>query len=165
MDSKQIEKVLWGDKWTQKGFIGCFPADQIPSTITKYPCSIIINLDSTNKNPETHWIAAYCENESTVYYFDCFGSLNCIYSPFLKPSPYILCGPNAAIYDFLNRFDSVITNKFIYQSLFANNSAHYSIYFIHAMSIGIPFNKIVSILDKHQDPNNFVLNFVYNIAN
>ena len=101
---------------------------------------------------------------STVYYFACFGSLNCIFTVSEAVS-YTFCGPNAEIYDFLNHFDSVITNKFIYQSILVNNSAHYCIYFIHAMSIGIPFTKIVNILDKHQDPNNFVLNFVYNITN
>ena len=164
MDSKQIEKILWADKWTQKGFLGCFPADRIPTTITKYPCSLVINLD-TSKKPGTHWVAAYCENGSTIYYFDSFGSLNCIYPPFLKPSPYCISGPNTTIYDFLNRFDSVTTNKFIYQSIFADTCAHYCIYFIHAMSIGIPFSKIVSILDTQHDPNNFVSNFVNNIVN
>ena len=57
MDSKQIEKILWADKWTQKGFLGCIPADRIPETITKYPCSLVINLD-TSKKPDTHWVAA-----------------------------------------------------------------------------------------------------------
>ena len=38
------------------------------------------------------WVAVYCENESSVYYFDSFGSLNFIYPPFLKPSPYCISG-------------------------------------------------------------------------
>ena len=160
MDSKQIEKLLWANKWTQKGFLGCFAADQIPKTITKFPASLIINLDTKNR-PGTHWVAAYIENSSKVYYFDSFGALNCLYPSHKKPDPYCLTGPNSTIYDFLQRFDSVTTNKFIYQSIYENNCAHYCIYVIHAMSIGIPFSKIVNLLDNHHDPNNFVTQFVY----
>ena len=44
MDSKQIEKVLWGDKWTQKGFIGCFPADLIPSQVRYHKLNKNLNI-------------------------------------------------------------------------------------------------------------------------
>ena len=65
MDSKQIEKLLWANKWTRNGFLGCFAADQIPTGISKYPASLIINLDKKNK-PGTHWVAAYIENPSKI---------------------------------------------------------------------------------------------------
>jgi hypothetical protein len=154
---------MWSDKWTRSSFLGCFPTDKIPTIIEKYPASLIINLD-THQKPGTHWVAAYIENASTVFYFDSFGPLNCLYPINSKPHPYCMSGPNATIYDFLNRFESVTMNKFIYQSIFADNCAHYCIYFVHAMSIGIPFSKIVNILDKQHDPNSFVTKFVYNIV-
>ena len=162
MDSRQIEKILWSNKWTRTNFLGCFAADQIPKTIIKYPASLIINLDDKNK-PGTHWVAAYIKTPTRVFYFDSFGSLNCLYPQNIKPKPYCLTGPNSTIYDFLYSFDSVTTNKIIYQSLYSDNCAHYCIYFIHAMSIGIPFDKIVNILDMQPNPNNFVSQFVYNI--
>ena len=33
------------------------------------------------------------------------------------------------------------------------------------MSVGIPFNKITSMLNNNSDPNNFVFQFVNNILN
>ena len=164
MDSKQIEKILWANKWTNPSFIGCFAADEIPKAFYKYPCSIIINLDTKNK-PGSHWVAAYIQNPSKIYYFDSLGSLNCLYPPFLEPSPYCITGPNYPIYQFLNRFQSRTLNKMIYQSVFAKNCADYCIYFIHSMCIGIPFDKIVTILDNQNDPNTFVSHFVYNMIN
>ena len=162
MDSSQIETLLWSNKWTRGSFLGCFSSDQIPKTIIKYPTSLIINLDSKNKSG-SHWVAAFIKNQSKVYYFDSFGPLNCLYPQHIKPNQYCLSSPNSSIYDFLNSFNSVKTNKIIYQSMYADNCAHFCIYFIHAMCIGIPFDKIVGILDRQHDANSFVAQFVYNM--
>ena len=164
MDSTKIEKLLSANKRTRKYFLGCFAADEIPTFIDKFPASLVINLDTKDK-PGSHWVAAFVENFSKVYYFDSMGSLNCLYPKQFRPNPFCISGPNSFIYDFLNRFESVIVNKIVFQTIFTTNCAHYCIFFIHAMSVGIPFNKITSMLNNNSDPNNFVFQFVNNILN
>ena len=162
MDSTQIEKLLWANKWTRKQFLGCFAADQLPSKFDKFPCCLIINLDTINK-PGSHWVAAYIKNYSKCYYFDSYGPLNCLNPAYIKPKPYCISGPNFTIYDFSNYFKSVTTNKSIYQSIISSNCGHFCIYFIYSMCIGISYSKIISFLDVQFDANYFVLKFVKNL--
>ena len=162
MDSIQIEKLLWANSWTHKQFLGCFAADQLPAKFEKFPCCLIINLDTRN-NPGSHWVAAYIKNESKCYYFDSYGPLNCLNPSYIKPKPYCITGPNSNIYNFLNSFKSVTTNKSIYQSINSSKCGHYCIYFIYSMCIGISFSKIIHILDAQYDANYFVFYFVKNI--
>lgn len=162
MDSRQIEKILWANRWTQNSFIGCFPANRIPE-INKFPASIVINLD-TDANKGSHWVAAYIENKETIKYFDSFGPLNCLYpitENTIKFYNFCFTYPNSEIYDFLNKFKSITINKSIYQSILSENCGYFSIYFIYMMSIGFTFEKIMNILDKQIDCNYFVKFFVY----
>ena len=167
MDSKQIEKILWSNVNTKKYFIGCFPADKIPRVI-KHPASLVVNLDKSTKLG-SHWVAIFVRDEQTVEYFDSFGPLNCLYplkqkKTTLHTKENCLTEPNTDIYEFLHQFKSIKINKSVYQSIFAPNCGHYCIFFIYTISLGIPFKKILAILDKQPNPNYFVSEFVRKIT-
>ena len=52
---------------------------------------LVINLDTKDK-PGSHWVAAFVENFSKVYYFDSMGSLNCLYPKQFRPNPFCISG-------------------------------------------------------------------------
>ena len=162
MNSKQIERLLWANKWTRTNFMGCYAADQIPTEILKFPSSLIINLDTKDK-PGSHWVAVYIKNKSHAYYFDSFGPLNCLNPSNIKPDQNCITGPNSNIYNFLKIFEHLSLNKSIYQSIFSHNCGYFCIFFIYSMSIGKSFSNTVSTLDRQDNPNYFVFKFVQDI--
>ena len=54
-----------------ESYLGTFPLDRLPDLPNKFPKSIIINTDQSNK-PGDHWIAIVL-TEKHAYYFDSFG--------------------------------------------------------------------------------------------
>jgi hypothetical protein len=55
-----------------KSFLGAFPSDLLPHSIT-VPSTIIVNTDN-NTQPGTHWLAIRLEpRSSTAFYFDYYG--------------------------------------------------------------------------------------------
>ena len=73
MDSLQIEKILYSNKYK---FNGVYPCDMIPTPQT-YPTAYIVN-NKDSSDPGEHWVALYIKNSKLVYYFDSLA---------LKPNP------------------------------------------------------------------------------
>ena len=67
MNSNQINKILR----KEKGFLGCFPSDNLPHVKTNKSFSVIINTDRKGKTGD-HWLALICE-KNKAFYFDSFG--------------------------------------------------------------------------------------------
>lgn len=67
MNSSEINKILK----KEKGFLGCFPSDNLPHVKTNKSFSVIINTDRKGK-PGDHWLALICK-KNKGYYFDSFG--------------------------------------------------------------------------------------------
>ena len=65
--SIEIENVLRHNKT----FKGCYAHDNLP-TITKFPCSLIINTDNHDR-PGDHWVGLVL-NKKKCFYFDSYGA-------------------------------------------------------------------------------------------
>ena len=65
--SIEIEKYLKD----QKGFLGCFASDDLPSFPKQLPASLIINTHKKNE-PGEHWLAIVLTKQK-CFYFDSFG--------------------------------------------------------------------------------------------
>jgi hypothetical protein len=55
-----------------KSFLGAFPSDMLPHSITQ-PSIVIVNIDAHTQSG-THWLAIRLEpTSSTAFYFDSYG--------------------------------------------------------------------------------------------
>lgn len=145
MDNFTINKILTRYSKTSKCFLGCFPADAIPTTDI-YPYSAIINTDKTGY-PGKHWVSIFVPNKNTIEYFDSFGEL-----------------PNTSIGKYLLNFEKIHMNKQKIQSIFSNVCAFYCMYFVVKRCCKNPYKKIIKKLARTPDPDSFVRKFVQKLV-
>ena len=67
MNLKQIVQVLRRNK----EFVGVFPSDKIPHTITP-PAAFVANTNPQEK-PGKHWVAFYIDQDRNGEYFHSYG--------------------------------------------------------------------------------------------
>ena len=105
----QIDDFLRKDD----NYLGTFPLDRLPELPNKFPKSIIINTDQSNK-PGDHWIAIIL-TEKHAYYFDSFGLgiVDQQIRQFLLP-----------------RYSSIIFNSLCIQHILSDKCGYYCIYFV-----------------------------------
>ena len=72
MNTIQITRALKQDQFTKKTFCGVFPRNKLPTTIDKYPCGLVANIDPSSE-PGTHWVAFYFPSERKGELFDSYG--------------------------------------------------------------------------------------------
>lgn len=142
MFGHQINAILRKNDSTKKYYVGCYPADKIPS-IKNYPSSFVVNMDNSNE-PGSHWVAMFLPNKEHVYYFDSFG----------------LIPQNANISKYLKHFKHVTRQTFVIQSLTSNVCGVYVVFFIYLCSIGYTMKKINKLLANIKDRDLFVIKFV-----
>ena len=96
-----------------ESYLGTFPLDRLPDLPNKFPKSIIINTDQSNK-PGDHWIAIVL-TEKHAYYFDSFGLgiVDQQIQQFLLP-----------------RYSSIIFNSLCIQHILSDKCGYYCIYFV-----------------------------------
>ena len=96
-----------------ESYLGTFPLDRLPDLPNKFPKSIIINTDQSNK-PGDHWIAIVL-TEKHAYYFDSFGLgiVDQQIRQFLLP-----------------RYSSIIFNSLCIQHILSDKCGYYCIYFV-----------------------------------
>ena len=147
MNSRQIEQIIYQSKYGNKYFRGCYPCDKIPNSLfeNKHSFAYIINEDDSS-NKGTHWVALFIKDFENVYYFDSYAVHSNIY-----------------VNNFNKNFKKIHKNCIPYQSIFSDVCAHYCIYFILSMSVGISFNKLLTILSSHSNSDYFVKHFVRRI--
>ena len=94
-------------------YLGTFPLDRLPDLPKKFPKSIIINTDKSNR-PGDHWIAIVL-TEKHAYYFDSFGLgiVDQQIQQFLLP-----------------RYSSIIFNSLCIQHILSDKCGYYCIYFV-----------------------------------
>jgi hypothetical protein len=68
MNTQQIEHA----SKTSKKFCGVFPADQLPKSLSTFPCGFVVNTDPSTK-PGTHWVVFYFPTYNTGEFFDSYG--------------------------------------------------------------------------------------------
>ena len=72
MNSKQLQWMLSGGKFTKLSFRGVYAIDEMELIKTvSYPSSFVINLDPGYK-PRSHWVAVYFDKNGVGEYFDSF---------------------------------------------------------------------------------------------
>ena len=72
MNSRQLQWILSGDKFTQLSFGGVYAIDEMKLIKSvSYQSSFVINLDPRYK-PGSHWVAVYFEKNYVGEYFDSF---------------------------------------------------------------------------------------------
>lgn len=69
-----LENILKHDMYCKQLFIGVYPIDQLPTTISRRPAVLIFNFDKAT-GPGTHWGALVLKDDSemTILYFESFG--------------------------------------------------------------------------------------------
>ena len=105
----QIDEVLR----TTDNYLGTFPVDRLPDFPKKFPKSIIINTDQSNK-PGDHWIALVL-TEGHAFYFDSFG----------------LGIVDQQVRDFLlPYYSNIIFNSLCIQHVLSDKCGYFCIYFV-----------------------------------
>nr|CAD2184672.1 unnamed protein product [Meloidogyne enterolobii] len=139
MNTTQIEKILFQNNITRRFFVGCFAADKIPTDITKFPASMIVNLDRAI-NEGSHWIGLFALNKTTIYILDS------------------LLIPNlpSTINNFLSKFPKQIKNKILLQRPLSTECGQHCIVFLYFISLGYTFEKYLHILNSYSNPDEFV---------
>ena len=109
-------------------YLGTFPLDRLPDLPNKFPKSIIINTDQSNK-PGDHWIAIVLMTEKHAYYFDSFGLgiIDQQIQKFLLP-----------------RYSSIIFNSLCIQHILSDKCGYYCIYFVQNVHNLQSFYKFLS---------------------
>jgi hypothetical protein len=72
MNTNQINKVLFTDKYTRKIFGGTYPIDKLPKRV-QYPSCFVINNQPSYQTGE-HWVAVYFTKNKNAVFFDSYGN-------------------------------------------------------------------------------------------
>jgi hypothetical protein len=71
MNSSQIENILRNREWKWISFLGCFAADELPTsqaTIGQHPVCFLANTD-VSKDVGSHWVAFVLPRPGELEYF------------------------------------------------------------------------------------------------
>lgn len=120
---------------------GTYPADRIP-VMRKFPCSVIINTDRSNR-PGEHWVAVHIKEDGHAYYFDSFGF------PVL----------NKEIQEFItkNSKHGYTYSSMTLQHPSADTCGAYCIEFVRQMATGSTFADFINQFSKNLTSNEHVL--------
>ena len=72
MNTQQIKRALEHNPKTVKRFCGVFAADQLPKSLSTFPCGFVANTDPSTE-PGTHWVVFHFPNHKTCEFFDSYG--------------------------------------------------------------------------------------------
>ena len=127
MNSIDLKLIISSDYKLSKTFRGVFAYNKLPSTVSSFPSSYIVNTDIAKKKGE-HWIALYFESSKLCEIFDSYG-----------------LQPFGRIYTFAsNNADCVQYNKMFLQNPFSSLCGLYCIYFLYYKSRGYSLRNIVT---------------------
>lgn len=142
LDTNQITRALTTCPTTSKYFVCCCAADRMPK-ITKYPASMVVNLDTSDR-PGSHWVMVFALNKSRVLFF----------CPFGQP-------PRGLIRRYLKaNFKKFSRNKCVFQPIKSLACGHFAMFVIYCLSKGCSFEKTLSLLMRSDNPDLLVRKFV-----
>ena len=131
--------ALWG---THIKYLGVFAIDQIPITLTHYPCAYVANTDPISK-PGQHWTAFYHLSPTELEFFDSYGS---------PPHEYEFPVPP--------NLTSLLYNSYPLQSPHSTVCGQYCIFYLIQRSLHVPFVDIVNALRRCSNPDLYVRMYV-----
>jgi len=138
--SIEIENVLRHNKT----FKGCYAHDNLP-TITKFPCSLIINTDNHDR-PGDHWVGLVL-NKKKCFYFDSYGA------PVLSTHILLfLC----------DKYKEIVFSTKQVQSIYSDKCGHFAIAFITSVHSIKSYEKFIHIFHSNNliDNDNISNNIV-----
>ncbi len=91
MNTQQIKRALEHNPKTVKRFCGVFAADQLPKSLSTFPCGFVANTDPSTE-PGTHWV---------VFHFPTTKLVNFLIV--MDNNPNITMNPLKLILNLLNR--------------------------------------------------------------
>ena len=144
-----LDGILKRDHVTKKGYLGAYPACEIPiSKKTRY--FFITNTDRHDK-PGKHWTAWMVEGDK-VEFFDSFGR-----SPNNKQFPY-------EFKDFILE-KNVSYSAFRVQQYTSSTCGYFCMYYIYFRSLGLDFDYIIKQLENLKGNDDIVISFINSLLN
>ncbi len=137
MNTQQIKRALEHNSKTAKKFYGVFPADQLPKSLSTFPCGFVANMDPSTE-PGTHWVVFYLPTYNTCEFFDSYGQQPQHYSESFKT--------------YLEPFEWEHNVRKL-QSSWTDVCGHYCIFYLYQRACGYSLNNIVNMFG-----NNTLLN-------
>ena len=139
--STEIEKYLKD----QKGFLGCFASDNLPTFPKSLPASLIINTHKKSQ-PGEHWLALVL-TKSKCLYFDSFG---------------VGITEETIVSYLQQKYEKVTVNNECIQHLYSESCGLFCIAFIKNVKSKLSFEKFISkfSLFNLQKNDNIVLNLI-----
>ena len=143
MDAAQINSLLIESLCdTSTRYLGVFALDQLPPTLTNFPCCYVANTDPISL-PGTHWVAFYLDSRTHLEFFDSYGNSPDLYN---FPTP--------------PKLTSIICNDYPFQKIQTSVCGQYCIFYLHQRAHHIPLRSIISSLRSFPDPDSYVRSFV-----
>lgn len=148
MNTLEINKVLATNTVTSQAYIGCFPADQIPTSAHRYPHCMVVNMDPSGFRG-SHWVSLYSPSPNQMEYYDPLG----IWPP---PSPYLT--------KHLSGYAHLKYNTLPLQSSHSRACGRHAIFFLYSRCSDVPFEKIVNLLQSAKTSPDIIVNqFIRNV--
>ena len=72
MNTSQLHRAMMSEPLCRDNFIGVFASDKLPKTVKTYPACMIANVDDS-KQPGSHWVAFFFDQEGQGQFFDSYG--------------------------------------------------------------------------------------------
>ena len=147
MNSEEITKLLFADKFTKDIFCGCYAKDQILNQhYKKYPRAYIVNTHDHYK-PGEHWVAMHFENSYTGSYFDSYGI-----APIQREFSLFM-SRNTAKWNY---------NCTMIQDFSSTNCGKFCVYFIKQRSRAVSLYDLVNVFSDNLQLNDEIIeNFVH----
>ena len=133
MNTQQIERALERNSKTSKTFCGVFPADQLPESLSTFPCGFVANTDPSTK-PGTHWVVFYFPTHNTGEFFDSYGE---------PPEHY-----NKSFKTYFNSVEWKYNTRKL-QSSWTEVCGHYCIFYLYQRACGRNMSEIVNMFGNN----------------
>ncbi len=137
MNTQQIKRALERDPKTAKKFCGVFPADQLPKSLSTFPCGFVANTDPSTK-PGTHWVVFYFPTYNPGEFFDSYGQ---------TPEHY-----NESFKTYFELYEWKRNTRKL-QSSWTDVCGHYCIFYLYQRACGYSMNNIVNMFGNNTELN------------
>ena len=142
MLTSEIDKVLRRLAQVAPIYIGCFPADGIPSPVI-FPHCMVVNLDPSWA-VGSHWIALYRSHPNRIEYYDSLG----IWPP-----------QSQQIAEYLAKVERIYYSRLPLQSVYSSTCGKHVIFFLYHRCNGASMEEIIGLLHSANNPDLMVNEF------
>ena len=145
MDALAISTILVSNNYTRNVFQGVRAADELPSSITKRPCLLVVNADNSF-GVGKHWVVFYFPTKGPSEFFDPAGQTPVFYSKRFE-TVLLLGGLN----------HKYMYNKITLQAPNTLTCGYFCIYFAFHRALGYSFAKVLSLFTLNTYQNEILV--------